>query len=398
MYDGASLGYTEGCQQIARDFEMHQPSVNKWSVPILLRKSQSLDNTPPNITNNNIESDKKYEPCVQFISGTPIVNPDSRSSRSNSITSSGSNTPYGKSGKDSPLRKGSLSKFDPCVSFVGGKPKVNNDSPTENDTGVPAQKLKTALHREATKKGYSIGTRLAPKMIAGVSKPGAVSNIAELFSSGQLEDLQSSSLRKNSACSVLRDDFLKSSRFKQESTSKENKMNFNLTVNVDKNKVNVDKNKREKKNDTTEPKKKIVKDRNNSRRGNLSSLTSQATLVQSQTIEAHNKPGVSALVSNTIFLNGTCNDYDIKINVTGPSSNNKTRNLLGRKESFVSSAENSEDDVESADENELNNWTGRRTSYLQATADKKAEKTAGRVDATMEADDEDSDVNVRLII
>ena len=122
----------------------------------------------------------------------------------------------------------------------------------------------------------------------------------------------------------------------------------------------------------------------------LTSLTSQATLVESSgklTTDKNN--------SNSFILNKNGQKHK-----TTPHS--RERNLMSnsRKMSVSSSLENSDDEeyVDSADENELNNWQGRRTSYLRIEAAKKEEKKKLNGEANVEADDEDSDTNtVRLL-
>lgn len=411
VYDSASV--TSENSRNSRNsgsLSMHQPSVNKWSVPITsTRKSVTLDSPNAYSNNNNNEDtpEKKIGPCVQFIAGTPVVKTDNKNSRSNSLSSSGSITPLQKSEKGSPSQRTSSSSFDPCVSFISGKPQVSNESPKEeNDdlsSGVQPYKLQNALKKEVQKKGYSVGTRLAPKPIAGVSKPGAVSNIAGLFASGNVEELQSSMNRKKSATFVLRDDFqIRSCKNKVQGDEPSTKSNSN----VDKRKTTTTtasmstttttttttttNTNTEKENAKQSPR----------QRTNLSSSTSQATLVESQTSCYMNK-GVSALISNTIVINGgkdgITNIRNIKNNKNSPMSQRK-RTLLsnGRKTSISSSLENSEDEdshVDSGDESALENWNGRRVSYLMATA-KKAEKAGKKnAESNTEADDEDSDVN-----
>jgi hypothetical protein len=392
---------------------MPQPSVNKWSAPLVPRKSLSIDNNNsplPSVplshgvgggSGSSDNSTKKYDPCVGFFSGTPVINPDNKQSRSNSMTSSGSITPNrtGKtSGKVTPKRASNGSTYDPCVSWVGGKPLVQNESIEENvmeeiaaeKFGIPPYKLQNALRKEQGKKPYSVGTRLAPKQIAGVSKPGAVSNIAGMFANGNWEEL---SVRKKSATSVLRDDFQMMKSKTKGDTSEENvsPMKFNLNVNVDS---------KRRTSETSESESSCNKpnfDRSNSTRGsnrsyqrNLSSNTSQATLVESRELKPQDG-ALSALVSNTIVLNGG------REKALSPVTYRK-RNLLGRggrKVSVSSSVENSEDEdshAESGDEGELNNWKGRRISYLAATAKKEEKAIENKIPLdTQEADDEDSD-------
>ena len=382
---------------------MPQPSVNKWSAPLVPRKSFSIDNNNGPLpaaplshgagggSGSSDNSAKKYDPCVGFFSGTPVINPDNKQSRSNSMTSSGSITPNrtGKtSGKVTPKRGSNGSTYEPCVSWVGGKPLVQNQSIEENvieeiaaeNFGIPPYKLQNALRKEQGKKPYSVGTRLAPKQIKGVSKPGAVSNIAGMFANGNWEEL---SVRKKSATSVLRDDFQM-----MKSKDENGPMKFNLNVNVDS---------KRRTSETSESECSSNKpnfDRSNSTRGSnrscLSSNTSQATLVESR----EHKPqdgALSALVSNTIVLNGG------REKALSPVTYRK-RNLLGRggrKVSVSSSVENSEDEdshAESDDEGELNNWKGRRISYLAATAKKEEKAIENKIPMdTQEADDEDSD-------
>lgn len=350
------------------------PSANKWAAPLSPRKSIDSGSSSNDIFNNNNGevNDKRYEPCVQFKAGAPIITVE-RSSRSNSVSSSGATTPRNRlsTGKISPGRRnssfsgsnGNTSKFDPCVSFVAGKSvTTKNGIPQEDEKNVSstdlyAQKLQSALRKEVNKKS-SVGKRLAPKMIEGVTKPGAVSSMTGRFG-GNVE----SNLRRPSVTSCLRDDFQSSSR-KINDGAKEN-----LYESDNRNR-----------ND-------ILRQVN--QRKPLTSLTSQATLVESSgklTTDKNN--------SNSLILNKNGQKHK--------TTHSRERNLMSdsRKMSVSSSLENSDDEeyVDSADENELNNWQGRRTSYLRIEAAKKEEKKKLNGEANVEADDEDSDTNtVRLL-
>lgn len=350
------------------------PSANKWAAPLSPRKSIDSGSSSNDIFNNNNGevNDKRYEPCVQFKAGAPIITVE-RSSRSNSVSSSGATTPRNRlsTGKISPGRRnssfsgsnGNTSKFDPCVSFVAGKSvTTKNGIPQEDEKNVSstdlyAQKLQSALRKEVNKKS-SVGKRLAPKMIEGVTKPGAVSSMTGRFG-GNVE----SNLRRPSVTSCLRDDFQSSSR-KINDGAKEN-----LYESDNRNR-----------ND-------ILRQVN--QRKPLTSLTSQATLVESSgklTTDKNN--------SNSLILNKNGQKHK--------TTHGRERNLMSdsRKMSVSSSLENSDDEeyVDSADENELNNWQGRRTSYLRIEAAKKEEKKKLNGEANVEADDEDSDTNtVRLL-
>lgn len=350
------------------------PSANKWAAPLSPRKSIDSGSSSNDIFNNNNGevNDKRYEPCVQFKAGAPIITVE-RSSRSNSVSSSGATTPRNRlsTGKISPGRRnssfsgsnGNTSKFDPCVSFVAGKSvTTKNGIPQEDEKNVSstdlyAQKLQSALRKEVNKKS-SVGKRLAPKMIEGVTKPGAVSSMTGRFG-GNVE----SNLRRPSVTSCLRDDFQSSSR-KINDGAKEN---FYESDNRNRNDIL----------------------RQVNQRKPLTSLTSQATLVESSgklTTDKNN--------SNSLILNKNGQKHK--------TTHSRERNLMSdsRKMSVSSSLENSDDEeyVDSADENELNNWQGRRTSYLRIEAAKKEEKKKLNGEANVEADDEDSDTNtVRLL-
>ena len=443
---------------------MPQPSVNKWSAPLAPRKSLTIDgnsggiNIPSSINNNNVtnmthgigggsgssdnsSTTKKYDPCVGFFAGTPVISPESKASRSNSVTSSGSITPnrIGKSsgkssGKGTPKRTSNGSTYDPCVAWSAGKPITNiEESTKENNVdnenfGIPPFKLQNALRKEQGKKPYSIGTRLAPKQIEGVSKPGAVSNIAGLFANGNWEELSG---RKKSATSVLRDDFqILKSRTKSEcheendtvqpipkqqqqeqQLQQQGPMKFNLNVTVDSKRKTSESGDNEKPSpfDRGSTTYSSLPARYHQRK--LSSNTSQATLVESNKRSKNKtKEGVTAtLALNTIILNGGVGEGREK--ALSSTVTYRKRNLLGRggrKVSVSSSVENTDDDdshAESDDENELNNWKGRRISYLAANA-KNAEKSNNAASSshhagadakvaidTQEADDEDSDAN-----
>lgn len=378
MYDGKPLARKERSNSTTSTGSIKMfatPSANKWAAPLSPRKSIDSGSSSNDIFNNNNGevNDKRYEPCVQFKAGAPIITVE-RSSRSNSVSSSGATTPRNRlsTGKISPGRRNSsfsgsnsnTSKFDPCVSFVAGKSvTTKNGSPQEDEknissTDLYAQKLQSALRKEVNKKS-SVGKRLAPKMIEGVTKPGAVSSMKGRFG-GNVE----SNLRRPSVTSCLRDDFQSSSR-KINDGAKES---FYESDNRNRNDIL----------------------RQVNQRKPLTSLTSQATLVESSgklTTDKNN--------SNSFILNKNGQKHK-----TTPHS--RERNLMSnsRKMSVSSSLENSDDEeyVDSADENELNNWQGRRTSYLRIEAAKKEEKKKLNGEANVEADDEDSDTNtVRLL-
>ena len=379
MYDDKPLARKERSNSTTSTGSMKMfttPSVNKWAAPLSPRKSIDSGSSSNDIFNNNNGelNEKRYEPCVQFKAGAPIITVE-RSSRSNSISSSGTTTPRNRlsTGKISPGRRnssfsgsnGNTSKFDPCVSFIAGKSvTTKNGSPKEDEknissTDLHAQKLQYALRKEVNKKS-SVGKRLAPKMIEGVTKPGAVSSMKGRFG-GNVE----SNLRRPSVTSCLRDDFQSSPR-KINDGAKENLYNLDNRNRND-----------------------ILRQVN--QRKPLTSLTSQATLVESSgklTIDKNN--------SNSFILNKNGQHHK-----TTPHS--RERNLMSnsRKMSVSSSFENSDDEElydDSADEKELNNWHGRRSSYLRIEAAKKEEKKKLNGEANVEADDEDSDTNtVRLL-
>jgi len=368
IYDDKPLIRKDRSQSSSSLKMYQQASINKWSVPITNKKASYDSGGSSNDIINNNNDDKKYEPCVQFFAGTPIVTVEgSKSSRSNSISSSGSATPLNRnsSGKASPSQRTSGQKFDPCVSFISGKP-VKNENPKEEDEddeslrSVHAQKIQLALRKEANKKGHSIGKRLAPKMMQGVTKPGAVSNMAGLFASGNVTDESS---RRSSVTSCLRDDFKSRPRVGTRNaydTEKENK--DSSTEGLDKN------------------------DTKRSLRKPLSSLSSQATLVQD------NKLVLEKNTYNTIVIgkNGMLLSSATSSSTTAPTMRKRNMIANGRKVSISSSVENSDDEeshVDSGDENELNNWQGRRSSYLLATDMKKGARNI----MNGEADDEDSD-------
>ena len=335
---------------------MSQPSVNKWAAPIQPRKSANMENRQ-----NSFMEEKKYDPCVSFVAGTPILNQESRSSRSSSIGSSGMHTPLRKS--DSlPLTQSSNSSelgnysptFEGYLTFSIGQPR-NNDNSKDVDLGlgVPPQTLNKALRREVYKKSY--GMRLAPKMISGVSKPGAVSNIKELFSPGR----NSVNLgRRNSATSVLREDF-----------QQEDSLGFNFSSEDFKRGDSISDTKQQG-SDATEKESSSVR---------LSTKNYQATLIESS------DSGFKQ--SDTVVL-GEKNIIIIKPKNDEATAPHRKRSLMtGTRKPSTSSVENTDDDdsdVHSENEHELNNWEDRRASYLQLKD--KIKNT--------ETDDEDSDASV----
>lgn len=378
---------------------MYQPSTNKWAaVPLKSTKTTiSFDNTTVDINADPIvvkdePTGRKYDPCVAFISGTPLSNTGSRNSRSSSISSSGNATPLRSSGRVSPERKPAttIKTYDSCVSFVAGKPNIVSsidEIPEESKSqGVPPIQLKNALSRAQNKRVYSVGKRLAPKPIQGVNKPGAVTNIAGLFGGANNDNNNNESkvnkiTRKQSATCVLRDDFvIKSIANRQNSLSSPTEEAEPPLRVSNEAKINIQDPARNQRQDLTSFTQKLEQKSTPSNR-KFSSSTSQATLIESQVVS--NEDGVFSVVSPT-----TWKDNDVQKNYLS------SQHLEKRKCSFSSSVENSDDDdshVDSAEENELNNWEDRRRSYLAASA--KNTKTSSSLDATAEADDEDSDVN-----
>ncbi|XP_065665189.1 uncharacterized protein LOC100198854 isoform X8 [Hydra vulgaris] len=347
-----SKEYSFDCQQLRK---MSQPSVNKWAASIQPRKSASMETR-----HNSFMDERKYDPCVSFVAGTPILNQESRSSRSSSIGSSGMHTPLRKA--DSlPLTQSSNSielgnqspTLDQNLGFSVGQPQNNEIKDDDLGSGVPPQTLNKALKREVYKKSY--GLRLAPKMISGVSKPGAVSNIKELFAPGR----NSVNLgRRYSATSVLREDFqhddnigfyLDSEEYK---SMRQNDSKSQLSDSLEKEALTI----------------------------RLTTKNYQATLIESS--DCKQSESLTLGEENTIIITPK---FDENI-----ASSQKHSTMIGIRKQSTSSVENSDEDdsdVHSENEQELNNWEDRRASYLQLK-DKEISRKGNS-----DADGEDSDTN-----
>lgn len=440
MYDGASLGYTESLEHVAKDFDVMSrpsPSANKWSTVITARKSST-----PETNNNEDEPVKKFDPCVSFIGGAPAS--DGARSHSNSVSSSGQSTPaFFKSGTTSPGP--TVHRVGSTISFTAGRP-VSGER--DSSGGVPALALNTALKKQQARQGY--GRRLAPKVIAGVNKEGAVSKIAGKFAEGTVSNGNSRSdnessgttitindkppqRRKASVTSVLKDDF----RIKLLNDESEVSMEIHDDSKSDEPVIN---SQARRESDERPVGKIIIKgaksasqeasdippdktrkpslieslihtagmertrkssfdsgQRSRTNKHNLSSQTSQATLVESKpsSISPKNSFKTSNVSPSSSFRKTSDADSSSKAYIVSPGRQRKllTRFQGGNRKLSGSSVENSDDDSRDGSGDEIDSQkTNRKPSYT-ITSVRQTPKIHIS-DQTIDADDEDSDVNV----
>ena len=266
---------------------MQQPSVNKWATPIVGSRKTSSEES----SNDNIKSKfSKYDPCVSFAAGAPVIRQDVKYSlfvnQNNSSSSSGKSTPGGRSSGGATPPYKVTKKIDPCVTFIAGKPVLTPPSEDEESErselsrgGVNPVTLKKALKQsfpdeqdESTaKKGRVIIKQHFDKDELDVSS-------AAQSDRGKFINIDNN--KKSSAISVLRDDFrvpvTKSvARSVPQSHEAAKDPTFHLSVSLAEN-------------DQSKPHATVTHSRDQMARGqrgkaagNLTSLTSQATLIES---------------------------------------------------------------------------------------------------------------------
>lgn len=361
MYDGASLGYTAGLEQLAQDFDMQQPSANKWATPIVGSRKASYDDS----SSENIKSKlSKYDPCVSFAAGAPILRQDVKYSlfvnpnQNNSSSSSGKSTPGARSsGGATPPHKVSK-KIDPCVTFIAGKPILTPPSEDEENErsalsrgGVNPITLKKALkqsfpdeqnHDEnAAKKGLVIIKQHFDKDEL---------DIASAAPSDRGRFINVDNNKKSSAISVLREDFRVPVTKSGARTAQQGVVTrevgrdptFHLSVSLAEN------------DHSTPPQATLTYSRDMIARGqrgkatgNLTSLTSQATLVESRSNEKstfdRNQPARRGIRNNS-------RDIQVRKDSQTDDKNNKigfvvaTKQRTGNNHKISSSSDLSDED------------------------------------------------------
>ena len=278
---------------------MQQPSINKWATPIHGSSRKT------SVEENFIETVKpkvsKYDPCVSFSAGAPILRQDVRYSltvkpcHGNSSSSSGKSTPGARmSGGSTPPYK-VTKRIDPCVTFVAGKPVLT--PPSEDDEagrkelsrgGVNPVTLNNALRQKfpeetksdenASRKGRVIIKQHFDREALQVAIPGVVERIKTNYSAND-------NSKKSSAISVLRDDFRvpvskSETRAVQDNvqiTVTSNDPAFQLSVSLAESDSSLTQTA------VTYSRDLIARGQRARVGGNLTSLTSQATLVESKT-------------------------------------------------------------------------------------------------------------------
>ena len=279
---------------MAHDFDMHQPSVNKWSTPIVGLQRKPIKDE--NANNEDMQAKmKKYDPCVSFQAGTPIISSEMKfsvtvkTSRSNSNSSSGNSTPgRGLSGSSSPpsrRKKSSNSNSipEPCVTFVSGRPVISSAEETVDQidsTGVSASSLNYALKRQLNSSSETESTRRPKGKMPSSKQPydKEAREVASLGMVSRLKDTFNDDQSKRSAISVLREDFRDQpgspeSDIENGEVSPESR--FHLSINVSEGKGQM-----QRPNRTYS--RNLISRSQRGRVGNLSSLTSQATLIESK--------------------------------------------------------------------------------------------------------------------
>eukprot|EP00794_Sanderia_malayensis_P003197 gene3197-3670_t len=433
VYDGASLGYTEGLEQLAQDFDMHQPSVNKWSQPISFTRKTSIGEES-NESNNSLPS-RKYDPCVSFTAGAPVIKKDVKFSltlkhnQSNSNSSSGDSTPSARQSSASSPPIKVKKKVDSCVSFVAGKPILASELEKSKRLeearagGVNPVSLGNALktfqnetnaeNNTTAKKGRVVVKQHFDQDALQLAKPEstpAADRVRYTYSNTGVNN-------KKSAISVLREDFREpsSADFLPPENGDEQSLSspeatFHLSVAVTER-------------EATEPKispsysRDLISRGQRARTGgNLTSLTSQATLVQSKNGPVPKVPfdrNESARKGHRNYSNIAHQDREMqnkrriqadqkgsKIGFVLSSRNNSSYYHQTHKMSSSSdlsdddSVSNKDTDATSADEGDPSSRKGsRRVSYLMATATTPTVTMPHKLSdvSNPEADDEDSD-------
>lgn len=277
---------------------MQQPSVNKWATPIVSSRKtsseeSSIDNVKPKLS--------KYDPCVSFAAGAPVIKPDVKYSvfvnqnQNNSSSSSGKSTPGARSsGSTTPPYK-LTKKIDPCVTFIAGKPILT--PPSEDDERERTDLSRGSVNPVSLKKALKQSFPEEQSKEEGTARKGRVI-IKQHFDKDELDVAPSvqndrgkyfspDSNKKSSAISVLREDFRVPVPKTGTRTAQQNVVNyeapkdatFHLSVSLAEN-------------DHSKPHATVTYSRDLITRGqrgkitgNLTSLTSQATLVESNSSE-----------------------------------------------------------------------------------------------------------------
>jgi len=425
VYDGASLGYTAGLEQIAQDFDMQQPSVNKWATPIISSRRTSIEENGSDSGKSKLS---KYDPCVSFAAGAPIIKQDAKyavfvnQNQTNSTSSSGKSTPGARSSGSATPPYRVTKKIDPCVTFVAGKPILT--PPSESDERVrPPDFSRGAVNPLSLKKALKQSFPEEQNKEESNTRKGRVI-IKQHFDKDELEVAPSTQIergkfygtdgnKKSSAISVLREDF----RVPVPKTGVRNIQQNMVTHEGAKDgtfhlSVSLAENEHSKPHATvTYSRDLITRGQRGKITGNLTSLTSQATLVESnnnsneRSTFDRNQPARRGMRSNSreMLLR--------KDNRSEEKRNNKigfvvaTKEPSSQKQKISSSSDISDDDsavengkdadVLSADD-DPDTFTGkssRRVSYLIATATSPTMRLPHKLSdiSNPEADDEDSD-------
>ncbi|XP_065052991.1 uncharacterized protein LOC135682158 isoform X2 [Rhopilema esculentum] len=412
VYDGASLGYTAGLEQLAQDFDMQQPSLNKWAAPIAGSRKGSRDDGNAEITKTKVS---KYDPCVSFAAGAPVIKQDYKCSlfvnqnHTGSTSSSGKSTPGTRnSGGSTPPCK-VTKRIDPCVTFIAGKPILT--PPSEDDEDTRRELSRGAVNPITLKKALRHNFPEETNTEDNAAKKGRVI-IKQHFDKEALQiaphsttdtDKMSSNFgengKKSSAISVLRDDFRVPVSKNDSNAVKKNVVNhgnsrdatFLLSVSLAENDHT------QSSTTVTYPKDLISRGQRPRVGGNLTSLTSQATLVESNSKSSFDRNQIARRGIRT--HGGNIGKRDTQIEEKAKIGFVVATKERAQQQKISSSSDLSDDD--SAVENKEVDGNleayllkgNRRVSYLIATATSPTTTLPHKLSdiSNQEADDEDSD-------
>lgn len=350
---------------MAQDFDM-QPSINKWATPIIgSRKTSSEESSCENIKSKV----SKYDPCVSFAAGAPVLRQDVKYSLfvspnpNNSSSSSGKSTPGARSsGGVTPPHK-LMKKIDPCVTFVAGKPVLTPPSEDEERErselsrgGVNPVTLKKALKQSFPDDQESEDNALKKGRV--IIKQHFEKDELEVVSGAHTERgkfVNADSSKKSSAISVLRDDFRvpvakSSARTAQPSVVSRGGTRdptFHLSVSL------ADNDNAKSQATITYSRDAMTRDRRTKASGNLTSLTSQATLVESRGSEKstfdRNEPARRGIRSNS-------REAQVRKESQSDDKNNKIGFVVATKQRSTHNHKISSSSDVSDDDSAVENW------------------------------------------
>ena len=295
---------------------MQQPSANKWATPIVSCRRTSIEESSGDSIKSKLS---KYDPCVSFAAGASVIKPDVKYSvfvnqnQNNSSSSSGKSTPGARSsGSATPPYK-LTKKIDPCVTFVAGKSILT--PPSEDDEVERPDLSRGAVNPVSLKKALRQSFPEEQNKEEGTARKGRII-IKQHFDKDELDVapttqndrgkfLNAESNKKSSAISVLREDFRVPVPKNGPRTTQQNIVNHEATKDATFHlSVSLAENDHSKPHATVTYSRDLIARGQRSRvAGNLTSLTSQATLVESNTNDRsafdRNQPARRGIRSNT---------------------------------------------------------------------------------------------------